>query len=387
MKKALSLFLALLLIGSMFAGCGPKADKSADKPEEKKQTEKVEEPEKKEEKKTEPEENKPTDMPSSQKGFKVASHNAMIEGNPYRAVYETQIAAAAKVAMEQGLISQFDSFVANNDPALEAQQIEQSINDGYDIIIVNPIAASGLDALIQKAADAGVTYINADCIYDSDQILNVVVDQAKWAEIQADFVIKTLGKGAKVVQFNGIDGNSASEVRSEVWKKKLPEAGIEIVKTVAHNWSDIEAKQLMNEIIASGLQFDGIINQEGANGIMDAIEESKIDFPKCITSSEEVSWIRRIAKVNEDKEAFPFIVVENPPGIGATALAIAINIRQGHELDPSKMSGNNLIYYSPQWIMTYENKAEKLESIADLPDSTSVSSFMSVEEAKAAYFK
>ncbi|RRD94129.1 hypothetical protein EII17_09205 [Clostridiales bacterium COT073_COT-073] len=387
MKKALSLFLAVLLIGTMFAGCGPKADKKEESKEQTTQKEQPKPEEKQPEKQAEKQPEQKQEAPAEKKGLRVASHNAMIEGNPYRAVYETQIAAAAQKAKEMGLISQFDSFVANNDPALEAQQIEQSINEGYDIIIVNPIAASGLDALIQKAADAGITYINADCIYDSDKILNVVVDQAAWAEIQADYVIKTLGKGAKVVQFNGIDGNSASEIRSEVWKKKLPEAGIEIVKTVAHNWSDIEAKQLMNEIIASGLEFDGIINQEGANGIMDAIEESKIDFPKCITSSEEVSWIRRIAKVNEDKEAFPFIVVENPPGIGATALAIAINIRQGHELDPGKMSGNNLIYYTPQWIMTHENQKERLESIADLPDSTSVSSFMSVEEAKAAYFK
>lgn len=382
MKKALSLFLTLMLVAGLFAGCGGETKTTQQEPK-KEETQTAKEDGKSTETKTET----PTETKTEKKGFKVASHNAVIEGNPYRAVYETQMAAAAQKAKEMGLISQFDSFVANNDPALEAQQIEQSINEGYDIIIVNPIAASGLDALIQKAADAGITYINADCIYDSDKILNVVVDQAAWAEIQADYVIKTLGKGAKIVQFNGIDGNSASEIRSEVWQKKLTEAGIDIVKTVAHNWSDVEAKQLMNEIIASGLEFDGIINQESANGIMDAIEESKIEYPKCITSSEEVSWIRRIAKVNEDHEAFPYIVVENPPGIGATALAIALNIRMGNELDPAKMSGENLIYYTPQWVMTYENQKERLESIADLPDSTSVSSFLSVEEAKEKYFK
>lgn len=376
MRKKLGLFLALMLMISLFSGCGEKTsdNQSTDGPQ-KEVTQKQEA------------ENEASSETPKKKGFRVASHNAVIEGNPYRAVYETQMAEAAQKAKEMGLISQFDSFVANNDPALEAQQIEQSINEGYDIIIVNPIAASGLDSLIQKATDAGITYINADCIYDSDKILNVVVDQAAWADIQADYVIKTLGKGSKVVQFNGIDGNSASEIRNAVWSQKLPNAGIEIVKTVAHNWSDVEAKQLMSEIIASGIEFDGIINQEGANGIMDAIEEANIDYPKCITSSEEVSWIRRIAKANADHEAFPFIVVENPPGIGATALAIALNIRMGNELDESKMSHKNLIYYTPQWVMTNENKEEKLESISGLPDSTSVSSYLSVEEAKEAYFK
>lgn len=352
MKKVLIVLLAVVMVATMFAACGKKEDE-----------------------------------PSKTTAFKVASHNAVIEGNPYRTVYEEQMADSIEVAKKAGLVSKYNSFVANNDPALETQQLEQSINEGYDIIIVNPIAASGLDAVIDKAVDAGITYVNADCIYDSKKILNVVVDQDAWAKNQSDFVIKTLGKGAKVVHFKGIDGNSATAIRENRWTTDLKNAGLEIVKSVAHNWSDVEAKKLMSEILSSGLKFDGIINEESANGIMDAIEEAKAPYPGCITSSEEIHWIRRIAEINKDELVCPFIVVENPPGIGATALAIALNIRQGHELDPSKMSGENLIYYAPQWIMTYDNMQEKVESVKDMPDATSISSFMTVEEAKAAYFK
>jgi hypothetical protein len=146
----------------------------------------------------------------------------------------------------------------------------------------------------------------------------------------------------------------------------------------------------MGEIISSGVRFDGIINQEAATGILGAIEEAKIPYPGCITSSEEVAWIRRMANLNKDSLVLPFIVVENPPGIGATALAIAVNLRQGNQIKDGIASAGlmgNSIYYAPQWIMTYDNIAERLESIKDMPDSTSVSSFMSVEQAKAAYFK
>ena len=146
---------------------------------------------------------------------------------------------------------------------------------------------------------------------------------------------------------------------------------------------------MMGEVIASGIEYDGIYNQESAIGIMSAIEEANIAYPGCITSSEEVAWIRKIAKINENDKVLPFIVVENPPGIGATALAIAINITQGNELKDGITTGlnGNSIYYAPQWIMTYDNMSERLADISDLPDSTSVSSYMTVEEAKAAYFK
>jgi ribose transport system substrate-binding protein len=323
-------------------------------------------------------------------GFKVASHNAVIEGNAYRAVYEDQMTETVKDLQAKGIIGTYATFTSNNDPAVESQQVEQTVNEGYDIIIVNPIAANGLDPIIAKALAAGITYVNADCEYESEKILNVVVDQKEWARIQAEFVIKTLGRGKRVIQFNGIDGNSASEMRNEVWQRELKGAGLEIVRTVAHNWNDTDSKRLMSEIISSGLQYDGIINQEAANGILGAIEEAKVPYPGCISSSEEIAWIRRIANINKDRLVLPFIVVENPPGIGATALAIAVNIRQGGQLkDGIAAAGlkGNSIYYAPQWIMTYDNMAQRLDSVKSLPDSTSVSSYMSVEQAKAAYFK
>jgi ABC-type sugar transport system substrate-binding protein len=322
--------------------------------------------------------------------LRVASHNAVIEGNPYRAVYEEQMIELAQDLRRTGVIGQFASFTSNNDPAVETQQIEQTINEGYDIIIVNPIAATGLDPVIRKALAAGITYVNADCEYESAHILNVVVDQRQWARIQSDFVIRTLGRGKRVIQFNGIDGNSASEMRNEVWRTELPRGGIQIVRTMAHGWVDADAKRLMSEVIASGLQYDGIINQEAAIGIFGAIEEARIPLPGCITSSEEVAWIRKVADINRDRLVMPFIVVENPPGIGATALAVAVNLKAGHQLkDGVAASGlmGNSIYYTPQWIMTYDNMAKSVSDVRHLPESTSVSSYLTVEQARAAYFK
>ncbi len=355
MKKFLAVMLVLVMVLALFAGCGGGGATEGEEP------------------------------PAVQ-GFKVASHNAEIEGNPYRVVYENQLLEAIEKYKADGLVSAFASFTSNNDSAVESQQVEQTINDGYDLIMINPIAATGLDPVIAKAKEAGITYINADCVYNSNDIINVTVDQEAWAKINVDFAVKTLGSGSKIILFNGIDGNSASELRKAVYHKVCKENNVEIVKEMAHGWDDTQAQQQMAQIISSGLKYDGIVNQEGANGIMNAIEEAKIAYPGCITSSEEVRWIRRVAEINKDELKMPFIIVENPPGIGATALAVGLNMLQGYTLDKAKLAEWNNIKYTPSWIMTYDNMQQQLDSIADLPDSTSVSSYMMVDEARAAYF-
>ena len=125
MKKLLSVLLAVVMICLLLAACGSQEEAPASEPPAE-VTDGADAP--------------ASEAPEATGGFKVASHNAVIEGNPYRTVYEEQMAEAANAAKEAGLVSEYNSFVANNDPALETQQIEQTINEGYDIILVNPIA-------------------------------------------------------------------------------------------------------------------------------------------------------------------------------------------------------------------------------------------------------
>ena len=63
--------------------------------------------------------------------LKLASHNAIIEGNPYRIRYEADIQEAAAAAADHGLNVSYASFVSNWDAATESQQIENSINKQF----------------------------------------------------------------------------------------------------------------------------------------------------------------------------------------------------------------------------------------------------------------
>ncbi len=325
---------------------------------------------------------------AEKKTFRVAAHNATTD-NGWRIRYENQLKEVADQLKDEGIITEFVSFSANNDPATMSANIEQTINEGYDIILVNPISSTGLDPLIEKALEKGITYVNVDCEYESgDKILNVTTDQAYWATQSAEFVAEKMGGKGNLVIFNGIDGNSASEIRKEAFHQVLEKyPDIKVVKEVAHNWSQVESKQIMNGIISSGLAYDAILNQEAGLGILQALEEAKAPFPKAITSDEEVGYLRKLAEINKDSEKLPFYIIENPPGIGATALKFAVRLAQGKELKDGMTKGeNNAIYIKPQWTATYETMAKALEETKDLPETEFISTYYADKDVDA-FFK
>lgn len=330
----------------------------------------------------------PADSGDSAKkdGFVVASHNPTLDST-FRAIYEENLNAAVAEYKEAGLISEYYTYCSNGDTATQSQQIEQCINDGVDIIIINPISGTGIDAEIEKALEAGITVVCADCVYSSDKVMSIVNDQYAWAAMQAQFIVDTLGAGSKVVMFNGKQGNSASELRESAYRKVLEDGGIEIVYEDYNEWNDATAYQKMSEVISSGIEYDGILSQIAINGILNALEDNNVPYPKAISGDITAGAIRRLANLNAEEDVLPFYCVANSPGIGVTALSIAINLAQGNEIDESVLDANGDITIAPFWYISNVDMDEKLADLADMEDTAMVSAWMNVEETKEAFFK
>lgn len=321
-----------------------------------------------------------------QSGFVVASHNPNLD-SPFRAIYEENLNTVVEEYKQSGLISEYYAYCSNGDTATQSQQINQCINDGVDILIINPISSTGIDAEIEKALEAGITVVCADCVYSSDKVVCVVNDQYAWAAQQAQFMVDTLGEGAKVVMFNGKQGNSASELRESAYRKVLADGGIEIVFEAYNEWNDATSYQKMSEVISSGIEYDGILSQIALNGILNALEDNNLPYPKAISGDITAGAIRRLCSINEDEEVLPFFCIANPPGIGVTALNIAIALAQGNTIDESVLDENGDIVVVPNWTITYADKDEKVKSLDGLEDTAVATSWMTLDEVKDTFFK
>lgn len=382
MKKVIVLALVACMLVMVFVGCTakpsdpePSEQPSAEAPEEP-NAETLEEPETPEDPGTE-----------AKGGYKVALHNAF-NNNGWRVRFENQIQEVVDEYKKAGIISEYATFCSNGDEAVQAQQIEQTINEGYDILLVNPISGGGLDPIIEKALDAGITYVNVDCIYYSDAILNITTDQKYYARKNVEWIVEQMGGKGDLLIFNAIAGNSANDDRESVFDEVLAQyPDINVVDKLYHGWDQTKSKQLMSEFLGTGQSYDYILNQEAGLGILQAIEEAGMPWPKAITSDEEVGYLRKLSEINKDGKELPFFIIENPPGIGATALKFAVRLADGKELKDGMATGDyNAIFAPPQWTATYETMDQALADTADLPETEFISTYWS-DEMVDSYFK
>ncbi len=332
-----------------------------------------------------------TGLAEAPKDIRLASHNAVIEGNPYRVRYEADIQEAAKAAADYGFNVSYASFVSNWDAATEAQQIQNSINEGYDIILVNPVSATGMDPLIEKAQEAGILYINADCIYTSPDvnILNVATDQYYLGYETAKYAGSVLGKGAKVVMMAAMEGVTANTDRQNGFQKGIEETGLEVVATGNHDWDAAKATQIMTEILNSGVEFDGVLISQCAEAALAAFDATGKPYPKFMGFNDTGEWMQKMIELNKDERKMDFMVLSNPPGVGASALNFGLNILLGKELkddiyaDPAIHS----ILLGSKVTFNYENMNDYKEMATAMAPGDAITYWLTVDEVATQYFK
>ena len=266
--------------------------------------------------------------------LKLASHNAVVEGNPYRVRYELDMQEAAADAANYGYDVSYNSFVANSDASTEQQQLQNSINEGYDIIVNDPVATTGLDPIIEAAQDEGIIYINADCAYMSTDvdILNIVTDQEYLGYKTGQYAAEVLGEGAKVVMIAALEGNQANTDRQRGFEKAIEEGGLEVVATGNHDWDTTKSQQVMSEILNQGIEFDGVLVSQCAENALAAFDTAGAEYPTFIGFGDTGAFMQKMLEVNEEEVVTHYIVLSNPPGVGATALNFALNMYAGNTL-------------------------------------------------------
>lgn len=197
-------------------------------------------------------------------GLSISTLNNPFFGDLQRGVVET--------AEENG--STVRSVDAQDDTATQINGIDDLIQQGVDILLINPVDSDAITPAIESANSAGIPVITIDRSSEGGDVLTFIAsDNVEGGEMAAEFIIDLVGEDASVVQLEGVPGASATNERGEGFRNVADER-LNVVESQSANFNRSEGLSVMENIIQSYSDIDAVFaqNDEMALGALEALE-------------------------------------------------------------------------------------------------------------------
>jgi ribose transport system substrate-binding protein len=217
-------------------------------------------------------------FPAKQGPYRIALANGYI-ANTWRIQMIKTAKAYAGQPDVAAKIKEFKVVSTGEDVAAQISAINNFIDAGYDAIVVNAQNPKAFAPVIKRAKDAGVVLVAFDNILDTEDAINVNVDQKGLGVLWANWLIKNVPNGGKILEVRGVEGTSVDRDRHDGIHETLKASGKnwEVVEVIG-KWDDPTAQKVTADAIAVHKKFDGITGQGGDTGIVQAMIDAKHPF-------------------------------------------------------------------------------------------------------------
>jgi ribose transport system substrate-binding protein len=144
---------------------------------------------------------------------------------------------------------------------------------------VNAQNPAAFKPVIKKANDAGVVLVAFDNILDTEEAINVNVDQKGLGKYWAEWLVKNVPNGGKVLEVRGVSGTSVDRDRHDGIQEVFKGSGKkwDVVEVIG-KWDDPTAQKVTADAIAVHKKFDAITAQGGDTGVVQAMIDAKHPF-------------------------------------------------------------------------------------------------------------
>ena len=210
--------------------------------------------------------------------YRIALANGFIANTWRIQMIKTAKAYAAQPAVA-ALVKEFKVVSTGEDVAAQIAAINTFIDSGYDAIVVNAQNPKAFGPVIKRAKDAGVILVAFDNILDTEDAINVDVDQKGLGVLWANWLIKHIPNGGKILEVRGVAGTSVDTDRHNGIHETLDASGKkwDVVEVVG-KWDDPTAQKATADAIAVQKHFDGFTAQGGDTGVVQAMIDAGHPF-------------------------------------------------------------------------------------------------------------
>jgi ribose transport system substrate-binding protein len=180
---------------------------------------------------------------------------------------------AQKAADEAG----YTLIVADsgNDAAKERSNVEDLIQQGVSVLIINPTDSDAVGNAIKVANDSKIPVITVDRKANSGTVACFIAsDNVKAGQMAAEFLAQKLGNKGSIVELQGTPGASATNDRGKGFTDFIAtKPDMKIVASQSANFDRQKGLDVMQNIMQSTPEFDAVFahNDEMALGAIKAL--------------------------------------------------------------------------------------------------------------------
>ncbi len=231
--------------------------------------------------------------------YRVALANGFI-GNTWR----IQMIKTAKAYAEQpdvkAKLKEFKVVSTGDDIAAQISAVNNFIDSGYDAVVIDAQNPTAFKSVVRRAQQAGVVLVAFDNTIDTEDAINVNVDQEGLGKYWGDWLVKSLPKGGSILEVRGVAGTSVDTDRHKGLQDTLKASGkpFDTVEVVG-KWDDGTAQKVAADAIAVHKHFDGMTAQGGSTGMVRAFIDA--GAPLVPAGAETENGFRKLCLTDQPK--------------------------------------------------------------------------------------
>lgn len=220
---------------------------------------------------------------------------------------------------------------AQDNASKQASDVEDLIQQGVDLIMINPVDSEAVTAAVESANSAGIPVITVDRSAAGGEVVShIASDNIAGGEMAGEFLVSLVGEGALVAELEGVPGSSAARERGEGFNKIAAES-LEVAAKQTANFNRSEGLTVMENILQSNPDITGVFahNDEMALGALEAIEAAGKDITVVGFDATDDA----VKAVEEGRLAGT--IAQKPQLIGEMAVDAAVKSLNGEEVEAS----------------------------------------------------
>lgn len=254
--------------------------------------------------------------------YKIGFANGGGVGNGWR---ESSICSVKAQAVSSGKVASVTVINHDTDAAGQLTDIRDLIAKDVDAIIINPNDPDALNPAIDEAIKAGIKVVAVDAFVTAKGAYNLSNDQIQYAYLGAKALFEQMGKKGAVVYMRGIAGHPADTDRDTGFKKALAEyPDIKVAKEVVTKWDPATAVSQINDIMSSGVPFDGVWTSGVDSSIVDAMKTANHPLVPLV-GADNAGFVTQLINETGLKGA----AVTNPSAVTGAGLVLALKLLAG----------------------------------------------------------